>query len=120
MANKKGTTGSDAIGKAVAHFQSMSVRTIEVEEWGSKEEPFIIYVEPFTLKEQGRLQRSQKTQTDSGVLADVLILKALDKDGNNLFTLEDKPKLQNQVDARIIADIATKIMNVDIEEVEKN
>ena len=56
MANAK--KGGGAIDRAVAHFSAQEVRTIEVPEWGDDDGPLLIYVEPFTLREQGRLHNA--------------------------------------------------------------
>jgi len=50
----------------------------------------------------------------------VLILKAEDKEGKKLYTLEDKPTLMRSVDPEIVARIAQQILDViPIEEWEK-
>ena len=54
------------------------------------------------------------------MFADVLILKAEDKEGKKLYTLEDKPTLMRSVDPEIVARIAQQILDViPIEEWEK-
>lgn len=108
------------IERATAHFKSKSVKKIEVPEWGDENEPLIIYIEPFTLKDQGRLQNATKGSSESEALAELLVLKCLDSEGNKMFTIEDKPALRSKVDANIIARVASQIMMVDMEQVEKN
>jgi hypothetical protein len=108
------------IERATAHFKSKSVKTIEVPEWGDEGEPLIIYVEPFTLKDQGRLQNATKGSSESEALAELLVLKCLDSEGQKMFTIEDKHALRSKVDADIIARIASQIMMVNVEAVEKN
>lgn len=109
-----------AIDRAKAHFKSKSVKTIEVPEWGDGNEPLIIYVEPFTLKDQGRLQAATKGSSESEALAELLVLKCLDSTGEKIFTIEDKPILRSNVDANVIARIASEIMAIDMGEIEKN
>ena len=108
------------IDRAAAHFSAQEVRTIEVSEWGDDDGPLIIYVEPFTLREQSRLHKQSSGGNDASVLADVLIMKCLDEAGNKMFALDDKRALQTKVDAGVLARVATEIMSVDPEEIEKN
>ena len=112
--------GGGVIDRAVAHFSAQEIRTIEVPEWGDDDGPLVIYVEPFTLREQGRLHKASNGGGDATVLADVLIMKCMDAEGNKLFDLGDKRALQTKVDAGVLAKLATDIMAVDPEELEKN
>jgi len=109
-----------AIEKARAHYQSKPVRKIEVPEWGDAKGPLIVYAHPFTLRDQGKLSQYSTASNSSESLADLLIMKALDEKGEPLFTIEDKHLLRTQVDANVVARIASEIMRVDFEEVEKN
>lgn len=110
-----------AIDLAKAHFKSKAIKKIEVQEWADENgKPLIIYVEPFTLKDQGRLQQATRSSSESEALAELLVLKSLDSEGNKLFTIEDKPSLRGGVDANIIARIASEIMMIDMERLEKN
>tara|TARA_R110000737_G_scaffold236520_2_gene248932 strand:- start:1694 stop:2053 length:360 start_codon:yes stop_codon:yes gene_type:complete len=119
MTSAKKEAGGGAIERAVAHFSAQEVRTIEVPEWGDDNGPLLIYVEPFTLREQGRLHKSS-SDGDATVLAEVLIMKCMDAEGNKMFDLGDKRALQTKVDAGVLARVATDIMAVDPEEIEKN
>ena len=118
MTNAK--KGGGAIDRAVAHFSAQEIRTIEVPEWGNDDGPLVIYVEPFTLREQGRLHKASNGGGDATVLADVLIMKCMDSEGTKMFTLDDKRALQTKVDAGVLARVASEIMAVDPEEIEKN
>ena len=54
------------------------------------------------------------------MLAYALIHKALDSDGNKLFTMEDKHKLMNNVDVGVLTKIGSWIMGTeDVETAEK-
>jgi len=119
MAAKK-SGGGGVIDRAVAHFQNREVRIIEVPEWGDENGPLEVYVAPFTLREQTRLQKSSGNGADANVLADVLIMKALDSGGEKLFTLEDKQAIKDKVDATVLARVAAEIMAVDPDAIEKN
>jgi hypothetical protein len=58
---------------------------------------------------------------DLTMMAYVLIYKALDENGDKLFTLDDKGSLLNNVDQEVLVRVATQIMGQEpIEDVKKN
>lgn len=118
MAAKK--QGASIIGRAVDHYKSKPLKRIEVPEWGDDEGPLVIFAEPFTLRDQAKIATITKNQPESEVLAELLIMKCIDESGNKLFSIEDKPALRTQVDAQVVARVATQIMGVDQEGLEKN
>ena len=83
---------SDILDKAKEHFKSIDRKIIEVPEWDQT-----IYSRPLTLAEKRKLTRTTKPD-DVTLFADVLILKAEDKTGNKIYTLEDKHTLMHSVD----------------------
>lgn len=110
-----------AIERAKAHFKSLTTKVIEVPEWGDETGPLMVYVEPFTLKDKSKLQSvSRASGSDVDALVELIVLKALDANGDKLFTIEDKPALRNMVDATVLERISTEIMRVDVEAVQKN
>tara|TARA_Y100001938_G_C7859597_1_gene314890 strand:+ start:55 stop:396 length:342 start_codon:yes stop_codon:yes gene_type:complete len=110
------------IDRAKAHFESLGVQQIEVEEWVDEDgKPSIIYWNPITLSEKNKLFKKSDNMTDVSILADVVIMKALDKDGKKLFTLEDKLPLMHKVDSDVLSKIATAMVQVPSpEDVKKN
>jgi hypothetical protein len=72
------------------------------------------------LQDQGKLQFAVKNQSEADALAEVLVLKALDNDGNKIFQIGDKAALRGQVDASVLARIANQIMGSNAEDLEKN
>jgi|DEB0MinimDraft_6_1074348.scaffolds.fasta_scaffold01199_6 hypothetical protein len=97
---------------------------IEVPEWGEDDAPLLVYVSPLTIGDIDKLQRKHKNfLVDMQVsgMVDMIIMKAENKDGDKLFTLEDKVYLM-KMDLTAIANIAGKMMNsIDgIEAHEKN
>jgi signal transduction histidine kinase len=61
-----------------------------------------------------------RTADDLGIFVDVIALKALDKDGNKLFKLDDKKTLYNSASTDVIAKVAQQMLNdVDLDEAEK-
>ena len=110
-----------AIDQAKAHFKTLKTKTIEVAEWGDENGPLVIYVEPFTLKDKAKLQAVTKvTGSEIDALVELIVMKSLDKNGDKLFTIEDKHALRNAVDSRILEKISSEIMRVDFEALEKN
>jgi len=109
-----------AIERAKAHFNTLEVKKIIVPEWGDDDAPLEIYAKPLNLFETKKLM---KYSNDDSVemLAYVVMLKALDSKGDNLFTLEDKSALLNHVDKDVLARVANEIMSPqDQEQVKKN
>jgi hypothetical protein len=112
------------IENAKAHYRRLvdEPKEIHVPEWGEDGAPAVIYVTPMTLNERAKLNRFVKNNME--MAAEVLILKAKDKDGSALFTKEDKPDLMRSVDSAVIARIAEEIVGGDeetlVEEAEKN
>ena len=95
--------------RARVHFGDLGVKSIEIPEWGDEKGPAVIYVTPMTLAEKRKLYKTG-ANSDLGVLADVLILKAKDADGNKLFTIEDKHALLNEVDSEVLTRVAQEIL----------
>src|SRR5215471_3381114 len=94
-----------AIDAAVAHFEAQGVRKMKVEEWGDLE----VYWRPLTLFEKRKIFPAGKS-VEQTVAADVLIHKALDKDGKPLFELADRERLMRQVDQAIVDRIVGRIL----------
>jgi|TARA_R100001460_G_scaffold24926_5_gene50065 hypothetical protein len=110
------------IDSAKSHFESLGVQHIEVEEWKDEAgNPSVIYWNPITLSEKNKLFKKSDNLNDVSILADILVMKALDKDGNKLFTLEDKLALMHKVDSDVLSRIATEMVKaINPEEVKKN
>jgi hypothetical protein len=64
-----------------------------------------------TLAEKRKLTRTTKPD-DVTLFADVLILKAEDKTGNKIYTLEHKHTLMHSVDPEVVARVAQQILEV--------
>ena len=103
------------------HFNSLETQVIEVPEWGLVGEKSI-YSRPFNMLEKQKIFKGA-TNTDLDVLIDVIILKALTKDGDKMFNDTQKLAFRTKADTNIISDVATKIMGTDtdnIDDVKKN
>nr|BAR29165.1 putative phage tail assembly chaperone [uncultured Mediterranean phage uvMED] len=109
-----------AIERAKTHFAEQDVKVIKVPEWGEEDKPLEIYSKPLTLSETSKLYKMSKND-DLAMMAYVLIYKALDENGDKLFTLDDKGSLLNNVDQEVLVRVATQIMGQEpIEDVKKN
>ena len=97
---------SDILDKAKEHFKSIDRKIIEVPEWGQT-----VYSKPLTLADKRILTRNTKPD-DVTLFADVLILKAEDKEGKKLYSLEDKQTLMRSVDPEVVARVAQDILSV--------
>ena len=98
-----------AIDKARKHFSSLETRRIEVPEWGDENEPLVIFVNPLTLQETSTLfELSKKNEIE--MLAQAIILKALDEEGKKHFNIGDKMFLMNNCDRDVVVRVAGEIM----------
>ena len=76
---------------------------------------------PITLSEKNKLFKKSDNLNDVSILADILVMKAIDKDGNKIFTLEDKLALMHKVDSDVLSRIATAMVQaINPEQVKKN
>ena len=108
------------IDKAKQHFSGQDITKNAVPEWGDENEPLYIYSKPLSLGETSKLYKLSK-EDDLTMMAYVLIYKALDENGDKLFTLDDKGSLLNNVDQEVLVRVATQIMGQEpIEDVKKN
>jgi len=104
--------------------QHSTRKTIEVPEWSAEDEaPFIVYFGKFLAHDLDRLQRKHPGFINNVTIAgmvDMIIMKAQDRDGNILFTLEDKPTLMREP-VEVITRIAGEMMTANsFEDHEKN
>ena len=103
------------------HFSTLETKIIEVREWGLVGDK-AIYCKPFNMLEKQKIFKGA-SGTDLIVLIDVIIEKALTKDGDKMFNASHVLAFKTKADTNVIADVATKIMgtgNDDIEENKKN
>ena len=103
------------------HFSQLDTQIIEVPEWGLTADK-AIHTKPFNMLEKQKIFKGA-TNTDLLVLIDVIIEKALTKDGEKMFNASHILSFKTKADTNVIADVATKIMgtgNEDIEGYKKN
>jgi hypothetical protein len=94
----------DAIDLVREHFASLGTRKIEVPEW-----KLTVYAAPVTLAEKNRLYKKSR-ESDMELLVDLLIMKAIDANGQKLFTIDHKPTLLNKADSNVVARVANAIL----------
>ena len=103
------------------HFDSQETLVIEVPEWGLTGDK-AIYCKPFNMLEKAKIFKGA-TSTDLIVLIDVIIEKALTKDGDKMFNATHILSFKKKADTNVIADVATKIMgtaNANVLDAKKN
>lgn len=87
------------LGAQLAARRQQTRKVIVVPEWGDDENPLEIYASALTCQEFDRVQKKHKdflnNMTVEGMV-DLLIMKAEDKAGEKMFTLEDKPHLMRE------------------------
>tara|TARA_R110000796_G_scaffold235784_2_gene354912 strand:- start:2163 stop:2510 length:348 start_codon:yes stop_codon:yes gene_type:complete len=93
------------------HFDALETKIIEVEEWGLVADK-AIYTKPFNMLEKSKIFKGSESG-DLNVLIDVIIEKALTKDGDKMFTMEHKLKFKVKADTDVLARVASQIMNTD-------
>lgn len=107
-----------AIERVKAHYKKLAGEPVEiaVPEWADEGGTFFVYATPLTLYERSRISRLAKDKFEQ--TAEVLILKARDKDGNALFTKEDKPDLMRTSDSSVVARVAQAIVDINDDDVD--
>ncbi len=115
---------SDILERAKAHFKTRretDMDYIDVPEWGEGDKPLRIFWRPMNLAENNQIFKYAKNG-DLEAMAQTLIVRALDEDGNRLFRPVHKTELMKHVDAKIIERIVLAMGgdDDDVEEAEKN
>ena len=74
------------IDRVKNHFETLKTITIEVPEWKDDDgKPTVIYWNPINLFEKNKLFKKSDNLSDVSILADIVVMKALDQDGKKLF-----------------------------------
>lgn len=96
----------NVLEKAKRHFIDKlqgDLKSVYVPEWDTN-----IYFKPLTLVQQDRIYKYiRKGSLES--LAETLIVRALDENGNNLFKSVNKTELMNMVDPKVINKIVVSM-----------
>lgn len=98
------------IDRATAHYASQEKLIIAVPEWGESDVPLEIHVFPMTMAEVNMMQKiASKKASNIEQAANIIVVKAKDKDGKRLFTITDRDKLMQHADYRVVSRIAERI-----------
>ena len=100
------------------HFDSQETQVIEVPEWGLTGDK-AIYCKPFNMLEKAKIFKGA-TNTDLNVLIDVIIEKALTKDGKKMFNATNVLSFKTKADTDVIARVSNAILGADYQDVKKN
>ena len=87
------------LGERIAAKRNNARKVVEVKEWGEDDSPLLMYISSLTCADLDKLQRKHKdflTNPTINGMVDMIILKAEDREGQKLFTLEDKPFLMRE------------------------
>lgn len=113
-----------SLAARISERRNRERKTVEVEEWGEEEgSPLTIYFGPMLALEMDRLQRKNPKFFENATVAgmvDLIIMKAQDKDGESLFTLEDKAVLMREDWELIVKVGGAMIASRSVEDYEKN
>ncbi len=109
-----------AIDRATAHFRSLGTLSLHVPEWSEEGEEFRVYWTPLTIGERAKLFKDGAS-VNLATYVDLIVMKALDAQGQPLFTLEDKPRLRNTVSSDVVMRIGLEMLKApSVEDAEKN
>ena len=98
------------INRATSHYAKQERLIIHVPEWGDESGPLEIHVFPMTMAEVNMMQKvASKKASNIEQAANIIVVKAKDKDGKRLFSLSDRDKLMQEADYRVVSRIAERI-----------
>ena len=113
-----------AFGERISANTKQNTIQVEVAEWGDENEPMVLFATPLNAGEFTRLQKKHpnflNNMTVEGLI-DMLIMKAMDGEGNKAFDLGDKPVLMRQP-VGLISNVAGQLMGdvASVEEAKKD
>ena len=100
----------NVINRATAHYAAQERLIISVPEWGEPDNPLEIHVLPMTMAEVNMMSKiASKKASNIEQAANIIVVKAKDKDGKRLFTVTDRDKLMQEADYRVVSRIAERI-----------
>ena len=101
-----------AFGERISAKTNQRTIRVEVPEWGDENEPMVLFATPLNAGEFSRLQKQHPNflndMTVEGLI-DMLIMKAMDGEGNKAFDVGDKPVLMRQP-VGLISNVAGQLM----------
>ena len=98
------------IDRATSHYTQQERLIIAVPEWGDESGPLEIHVFPMTMAEVNMMQKiASKKASNIEQAANIILVKAKDSHGKRLFKIEDKQRLMEEVDYRVLERIGEQI-----------
>jgi len=101
-----------AFGERISAKTNQNTVRVEVPEWGDENEPMVLFATPLNAGEFSKLQKKHPNflanMTIDG-LVDLIIMKAMDSEGNKAFDVGDKPILMRQP-VNIVSNVAGALM----------
>jgi hypothetical protein len=98
------------INRVTEHYAKQERLIIAVPEWGEGDVHLEIHVLPMTMAEVNLMQKiASKKASNLEQAANIIVVKAKDKDGKRLFSVTDRDKLMQEADYRVVSRIAEKI-----------
>jgi hypothetical protein len=107
--SNSGLNLSPAMRRAMAHFDALQSRSIEVPEWGSDDEPFVIFWKPWTAAEKRKVFPEGRADTRESMV-DILFHKALDDKGERMFKMQDRHFLLTHAHDTVVGYVAASIL----------
>ena len=107
----------EVMAKAKAHFREImsgDMQSYRVDEWDET----IYYKAGTNFQQESKVIELQNQGKTAEALVQVLINKALDKDGTKIFTDASRPELMTAVDPKVILRIVNEINKADTVSVE--
>ena len=90
---------AEVLARATTHWRDRLVapmKEVAVPEWGA-----VIYFQPSTLAQRNRIYRYLNDGSLEG-LAEMVVIRALDDEGNRMFNNADKKALMSKVDPDVL------------------
>ena len=108
-----------ALGERIGSKTISDTKRVEVEQWGDENGPLVLFVTPLSCGDFNKIQRKHPNFLNDmkiEALVDIIILKALDANGEKAFDVADKPVLMRQpvgVVTAVAGDLMGEISQVD-------
>lgn len=107
---------SEILNKAKAHFREVLAQglrgPIKVPEWDTE----VWYKPAINFQQESKIIELQNQGKTADALCEMLIIRALDKNGTPLFNKADKPEIMREIDPAIILRIITDMNDTETQQ----
>jgi len=101
------------IDRVTAHYKEQQRLEVLVPEWGDDSGPLVVYVHPMTMAEVNMMKKiASKKASNIEQAANIIVVKAKDANGQRLFKLNDRDKLMQECDYKVVSRIAEESEDV--------